>query len=703
MSFVILSEIFLQFFKQMIKAYNFISGCSKLLGSFFILALQAGSHKIYSVFLLLIKTKTYLWCIMMVASYDVIPLCTEDIMAGNKNTQTEYYSLGSMMNGVSMALFAAITVFFPFVMSIEKYANITKTKKVWFIGIAVVGCLAALCAILLYVSTKPSGTGNYKSRSITLPERKGLPQDILNIFSLLRSVFLWLMTASALITFIGLFTGGRLLLIGSLSLCVSSPLYVLCRVVRVLGTPREEQTIVRTDNALTVFLRSLTLPDIAIILYWICMYISCISSDSPIESIIGLEKRNNGFFVQTLYILVYFIISRGIIFKLWKVQSLIYSGILLSVLSIFHYFGKDFYQTGYDKPRWLVEMYADKNDRVSAGTNFLGPIGNINLLSYIIVICFVAAVLLYIVKAQPDWDKHGLFTLPCCFVMAFAERCTRTDAGIVAIVGAAFFAVIITCNSMERLRRICIAFGISALGWCLNVFVVKHHLQKISVDTVSKALFCGAVILVSAGIIMSLFADRLDKINGKIIRFSAWGAMAFGVVAVCALAIVAARTQKTGTFYEFGQILLGNFDESFGNSRGKIWMKSVQLIDENPLFGIGPDRFATIFSEKLGVLFKGKVLDKAHNEYLDVLICNGIIGLGLFMTFLTGLLMRAVRRADAAPAAGVMAVVIFAYMIHAFFGYQLPIQSPVVWAVLGLAGAACFSADGKKALKGQQK
>lgn len=635
-------------------------------------------------------------------------------MAANKKTQAEYYPLSSMMNGVAMALFTAITVFFPFVMSIEKYANITKTKKVWFIGIAVVGSLAALFALLLHISTAPGNPNKYKSRSITLTARKGLSQDILSIFTLLRKVFFWIMLASAsavageiivdsLLKSIGFHTVGKLLHMTALAFCLSAALYVLCRIICILGTPREEQVVIRTDNAFTHFIRSLTLPDVAIILYWICMYISSVSSDSPIESIIGLEKRNNGFFVQTLYILVYFIISRGIIFKTWKAQILIYSGTLLSVLSIFHYFGKDFYQTGYDKPRWLVEMFADKNDRVSAGTNFLGPIGNINLLSYVIVICLVAAALLYIVKAQPDWDKYGLFTLPCCFIMAFGERCTRTDAGIVAIVGAAFFAVIITCNSMERLRRICIAFGVSALGWCLHVFIVKHHLQKISVDTTSKALFCGAVILLAAGIIMSLFSDKLDKINGKAIRYGAWGTMALGVVAVCALAIVAAKTQKTGTFYEFGQMLLGNFDENFGNSRGKIWMKSVQLIDENPLFGIGPDRFATIFSEKLGVLFKGKVLDKAHNEYLDVLICNGIIGLGLFMTFLVGLLMRAVRRADASPAAGVMAVVIFAYMVHAFFGYQLPIQSPVVWAVLGLAGAACHSADSEKALKGQQK
>ncbi len=621
-------------------------------------------------------------------------------MAGkNKNTSADYYPIKTMMNGVSLALFVAITVFFPFIMDMvatkidpnAKYSNITITKKSWFIGIAVVGCIVALCAIMLSYSTRISKP-SYKSRSIVIPERKGLPTNILELFSLLLFVFLGLATASQAASFV-FFIAEVPTIIPAISFFICVFMLAGCALVLYFGAPRKERLIVRTDNAFKNFLRTLTLPDIAILLYWVCMFISSVSSDSPFESIAGLDKRNNGFFIQTLYIAVYFIISRGLIFKNSKAHLLIFSGTAVSIVSILHYFGIDLYETGYDQPRWQVEMMALKADRNKAGTNFLGSIGNINLLSYVIVICFVAAVILYVVKSHPSWDKHGIFTLSCCFVMSFGEKCTRTDAGIVAVIGAAFFAVVVICNSMERLRRLCISFGISALGWALNLFLVKHHLQKITVETSSKALLCGAVLLIAAGIIMTLFSDKLDRINGRYVRYGAWGVMVVSALAVCALAVNAAKTQTSGTFYEFGQMLLGNFDEHFGNSRGKIWTKSVQLIDENPLFGIGPDRFSTIFSEKLGVLFKGKVLDKAHNEYLDVLICNGIIGLGLFMTFLISLLLRTVRHFSVCPAAGAMAVVIFAYMVHAFFGYQLPLQSPIVWAVLGLAGSVCFASD----------
>lgn len=616
-----------------------------------------------------------------------------------KNQQVEYYPVKTMMNGAAMALFVALTVFFPFVMdmvfdendpSSAKYYNITITKKQWFFGIAIVGCIIAVFCLLLSYSTKPST--RRIATTVTVPARKGIDSTVLDICRRTYKISAVVAAVFAVVSIV-LNSFSKSASLSVVALCISGALAVVTYVICKLGTPGEEKVTVGTDNAFVRFVKSMTLPDVAILLYWFLMIISACQSDSPMESIIGLEKRNNGVFIQTLYIAVYFIISRGMIFKKYKLYLLAISGTAVSAVAILHYFGIDLYDTGFDTPRWLVEMYQTKADRTSAGTNFLGSVGNINLLSYIVVICFVTAVILYVADALPKWDRHGIFTLFCCFVMSFGERCTRTDAGIVAIVGAAFFAVIVMCNSMERLRRICIGFGVSALGWSLNLFVVKYYLQKVSVETVGKALLCGGVLLLAAGIVLTLFKNETDRIDGKIVRYSAWGAMAAGIVVMCALAIVAAKTETEGTFYEFGQILMGNFDDKFGNSRGKIWSWSVHLIEENPLFGIGPDRFSTIFSQKLGTIFKGKVLDKAHNEYLDVLICNGIFGLGAFMTFLIGLLARTVKHSKANRCAGVMAVVVFAYMIHAFFGYQLPLQSPVVWAVLGVAGASCFAND----------
>jgi len=97
-------------------------------------------------------------------------------------------------------------------------------------------------------------------------------------------------------------------------------------------------------------------------------------------------------------------------------------------------------------------------------------------------------------------------------------------------------------------------------------------------------------------------------------------------------------------------------------------------------------------------------LDKAHNEFLDVLICNGILGFAAYMMFFGALLYCCFRKADKTRWAPAFGVAVLSYMAHAFFGYQLPIQSPVMWMMIGSA-AAYARADGapKPAINPQKK
>ena len=112
-----------------------------------------------------------------------------------------------------------------------------------------------------------------------------------------------------------------------------------------------------------------------------------------------------------------------------------------------------------------------------------------------------------------------------------------------------------------------------------------------------------------------------------------------------------------------------------------------------PLFGIGPDNFKTVFAYYFGEEAADQFpassggVDKAHNEFLDVLVDNGILGFAAYMAFFGFLLYYAFRNADRKKYSPVFGVAVAGFMAHAFFGYQLPIQSPCMWVMLGAAGA----------------
>lgn len=599
-----------------------------------------------------------------------------------KKKEEIYYPMSAMMNGAASVFFALITIVFPLLIGTEKYAAITKFKKTTFIVIAILMLSVSLVAFILSATTTPKHRSKKNAEGVgAFDAAGGFSAELIENLTITQGI----VGGFAAIALICLIVTSQKVAFG-ISLALLLAAFAAVSLIKYSGRESTPPSIERKKS----FLGTITLADVAVIAYWVLMNISAFCSDAPLDSIVGLEKRNNGVFIQTLYILMYFVISRGIQLKAVKIRFYTWAGMAVSVIAVFHYFGIDLLSTGFGEARWRVEMIADKTTRVNKGMNFLGSIGNINLLSYVIVICLVVTVMLYVIKGSPKWDKYGIVMLFCCFVMSFAERCSRTDAGIVALIGAAGFGVMVMCTGMERLRRICISFGVTVLGWWLHYFVVDVTLKHGNFGTTCKALLCGGIMLCALGAALTLLRDVTARIKDKYVHIGAIAVVCLGAVGACVLAVHVAKTQSEGTFYEFGQMLMGHFEDKYGNGRVKIWRNTIKLIDERPLVGIGPDRFSPVFTQKIGTLFPGKNLDKAHNEYLDVLICNGILGLGTFMTFLGGLLAKAVKKSKTMPVAGVFAVAMAAYMVHSFFGYQLPIQSPVMFAMLGMTGAACI-------------
>ena len=55
--------------------------------------------------------------------------------------------------------------------------------------------------------------------------------------------------------------------------------------------------------------------------------------------------------------------------------------------------------------------------------------------------------------------------------------------------------------------------------------------------------------------------------------------------------------------------------------------------------------------------------------------------------------VRAYRRAAGNPLLVCCVLGVVAYAVHAFFGYSLPINSPLMWVLFGLTGAAIRSGE----------
>lgn len=173
------------------------------------------------------------------------------------------------------------------------------------------------------------------------------------------------------------------------------------------------------------------------------------------------------------------------------------------------------------------------------------------------------------------------------------------------------------------------------------------------------------------------------------------------VIVLCFTSVYAFGSHTSGFLYEASEILHGNFNDQFGSGRIFIWRNVLEVVRERPLLGGGPDTLGLRtdaaferYDETLGILIRSKV-DTAHNEYLNILVNQGLPAL---LSYLAALILAAVRWVKTAPenpTAAICGGAVLAYCIQAFFGISSLITAPYFWIALACLLAAdrgdCYS------------
>ena len=126
-------------------------------------------------------------------------------------------------------------------------------------------------------------------------------------------------------------------------------------------------------------------------------------------------------------------------------------------------------------------------------------------------------------------------------------------------------------------------------------------------------------------------------------------------------------------------------EDSFGTGRIYIWRNALHMAAERPLLGGGPDTMGNRGLYFVKTLEDGSELrrgiDCAHNEYLNVLVNQGVPALLCLLSALFFTLVRAFRSEDAAA---VLRAVLVSYMIDALFGISMAANAAFFWLTFGL-------------------
>jgi O-antigen ligase len=129
-----------------------------------------------------------------------------------------------------------------------------------------------------------------------------------------------------------------------------------------------------------------------------------------------------------------------------------------------------------------------------------------------------------------------------------------------------------------------------------------------------------------------------------------------------------------------------------GSFRFFIWEKSIPLISDYFWLGSGPDTYKYVFpnngKEKKDI-FGDLIVDKAHNEYLQLAITLGVPTLLIYLLLIFLILKKGFQAAKGALGKeknlmyGLLSAII-GYLIQAFFNISAVPVAPLFWSILGI-------------------
>lgn len=121
-----------------------------------------------------------------------------------------------------------------------------------------------------------------------------------------------------------------------------------------------------------------------------------------------------------------------------------------------------------------------------------------------------------------------------------------------------------------------------------------------------------------------------------------------------------------------------------------LWSGALQLVPDHPIIGSGLETFGLVFQKATSPKFFEleqvySTADRPHNEVIDVIVSQGLLGLIVYVLIFAGLFYGVfVRNKDNRKLEVFLALGVFSALISNFFGFSLVVQSFVLYVFVAM-------------------
>lgn len=438
--------------------------------------------------------------------------------------------------------------------------------------------------------------------------------------------------------------------------------------------------------------KKLSLPDWFAVLYLITAFASALLSDYRELAFQGSGGWYMGFYMQLSFVLLYFFISRW-----WKWDSTIigvacFVAAIAYFLGILHRFSLD-----------PLDLY----NGISEGQKvlFLSTLGQATWYSSYLAVTFPLGLFFFWHCKKISYRIFGLiFT-----VLGFGTIVTQnSDSAFLALGITMFVFFWFSMTSNEKFRRfleiLLLMFVSFRIIGILQVLFSSRvvELEKLSFFLSKSWLMWIPFVLLLLGYVLFVKAEKKKKINirnyigiRKIVLIAVL--ILIPAVILCIIGVTSGILPES--FKSIGYL---NFNETWGNNRGFTWKLAADMyLDFSPLrklIGCGPDCFSgygyEFFAERIRAKWGNNILANAHNEWLNMLLTQGIIGLTVYLGIFVSSVKLFFRKAEEIPFLTAIIACVAAYIIHNAFCYQQVIVTPIIFILMAIGYQIQLSGSG---------
>ena len=445
--------------------------------------------------------------------------------------------------------------------------------------------------------------------------------------------------------------------------------------------------------------------DICIMVFWLMSALSTAFAGRFImESITGDKGRYSGLLLISIYVILYFTVSR--MFSFGKVYFTVFLAVSIPVCLFGYtdYFNMDIlgFKEKISPEQWPI---------------FTSTIGNIN--TYTAVLAFYIAIAGTLFITTPFKSDNGrgesigkiVFYYVIMLMNFIALAMGTSDNGYLTL--AAFFGIVpfVAFRTMEGVRRFLLTIFTYLLGIKIIQLINISYAGKVLgisglYDFISDFKYLDLVIVALAIVVIIMYVLEYKKKekrrdNEALLRSLRYIWLAILVIVFAAIVFmgmkinsdVTAAKEKYGALADYFV-----FNDSWGTFRGYIWRAAVEEYMKFPLlhkiFGSGPDTFGLyigLLRNEEMTSVTGQFFDATHNEYIQFLFTLGPIAtiayiLALILPSVEALRTRLfyLRDNTMLPYLYACAIAVICYATQAVVNLNLPVVTPFLWIFLSI-------------------